>query len=96
MSDTVKTGQEVELQVADKDFTFIVTRQAYNKFINSTTQVNKVAPMTNFLTTTVKPSQREELLALLQESAGADMQIGGALLEGYTPDLGVVVKKRSK
>ena len=87
--------QTIEMSVAGTDYTFHVTRDAYNRFINSAKDKPAQA-MHNFLTLTVEQDQQEQLSKLLQNTPGADMQIGGALFEEYVPDLAVVVKKREK
>lgn len=88
--------QTITLEFLEKEFDFIVTRDSYNKFINSTTPTNKIQPMVNFLTTTVKETERAELVEIIKNKAGYELQIGGALLEAYIPDLAVTVKKRNK
>ncbi|UUA73101.1 putative phage tail assembly chaperone [Cellvibrio sp. QJXJ] len=88
-------GQVLKLTVKDIDLEFDIGRDDYNKYVNSVTQNSKVAPSHNFLMTTVNEKQRAELREFLKNTPGAEVQLAGALLEEYTPDLGIVVKKSS-
>lgn len=87
--------QKITLTVRGTDFNFTVGRDDYNKYLNSIMPNNKVAPHHNLLMSTVDDDSRDALRTLLKETPGADMNIGGALIEEYTPDLEVVVKKSS-
>ncbi|WP_020411008.1 putative phage tail assembly chaperone [Hahella ganghwensis] len=90
-----QTHQTIDVTAAGKDFSFQVSREAYNKYINSVTPNNKVAPSHNFLVSTVDTEHKDALLELLKTHPGAEIQLVGAVLEEYTPDLGIVAKKRS-
>lgn len=97
MSVKVQTNeQEIELEAGGKDFTFTVTRESYNRYINSITPANKVAPSHNFLMDCVNEDSRASLRELLENTPGAEVQMGGAVIEEYTPDLALVVKKRKR
>ena len=87
--------QTLVADIAGTDFSFTVKRDDYNKYINSVTQNNKVAPSHNFLMTTVDEKQKASLKQLLASTPGAEVQIASAVLEEYTPDLAIVVKKSS-
>ncbi len=88
-------NQTIDITVGETDYTFNVTRDAYNRFINAATS-KPVQAMTNFLTTTVTADQQAAFVELIKETPGAETQVFGAVIEEYTPDLGVVVKKRKK
>lgn len=90
-----KNEQAINAEMCGQEFTFNVKRDDYNKFINSTTQNSKVAPCHNFLMGTVDQTQRATLKALLKENPGSEVQLASAVMEEYTPDLGIVAKKSS-
>ncbi|MNP58240.1 hypothetical protein D3C76_1531420 [compost metagenome] len=64
------------------------------KYFNAMTPTNKVAPAHNLLVTTVQADQRAALRELLGNPV-LTMQVAGALLEEYSPDVEVTVKKPS-
>ena len=90
-----KNQQQFELTIQEQDYRFTVGREDYNKYINSVTQKNKVAPSHNFLIETVDDDCKAALKTLLQETPGADVSIASELMEAYTPDLNIAVKKLS-
>lgn len=94
MSDKVKGGeQSITVTVMGKDLKFVITRDAYNKYINAMLPTNKIAPSHNFLVSVVDSENREDLLSILNSVPGSEIQIAGALIEDYIPDLSIVVKK---
>lgn len=93
MSD--KNQQTLSAEIAGNEFTFVINRDDYNKYINSITQNSKVAPSHNFLMTTVDQKDKATLKQVLKDNPGAEVQLAGAVLEEYTPDLAIVVKKSS-
>lgn len=90
-----KNSQTLIATILGNDYEFVVGRDDYNKYINSVTAKEKVAPSHNFLMQTVSPASLEQLKKVLEENPGAEVQIASAILEDYTPDLGIVVKKSS-
>lgn len=86
--------REITLAVGDKEFTFELTPQDVTKYFNAVTQANKVAPANNLLVTTVNQEQRATLKPLLGNPVFV-MQLAGALLEEYSPDVEITVKKPS-
>ena len=86
--------REITLEVGDKEFTFELTPQDVTKYFNAVTQANKVAPANNLLVTTVKQEERASLKPMLGNPVLV-MQLAGALLEEYSPDVEVTVKKPS-
>lgn len=86
--------REITLEVGDKEFTFTLTPQDVTKYFNAMTANNKVAPSHNLLSNTVVAEQRSDLRALLANPV-MTMQIAGALLEEYAPDVEIIVKKHS-
>ncbi|WP_433736421.1 putative phage tail assembly chaperone [Pseudomonas putida] len=86
--------REITLEVGDKEFTFALTPVDVSKYFNHLTQSNKVAPANNLLTQTVLQEQLASLRPLLANPV-VTLQLAGALLEEYTPDIEITVKKRS-
>lgn len=86
--------REITLEVGDKEFTFELTPQDVTKYFNAVTQANKVAPANNLLVTTVKQEERATLKPMLGNPVFV-MQLAGALLEEYSPDVEINVKKPS-
>lgn len=94
MSDKVKdkNNQSISVTVEGFDYTFDVTREAYNTFVNNVSG-KTVQAMTNFLTMTVKEEQQTDFVNLLKQTPGAEAQIFGVVFDAYVPDLKVAVKK---
>ena len=90
MTDT----RDITLEVGDKEFTFALTPQDVTKYFNAVTQTNKVSPANNLLVTTVKQEERATLKPLLANPVTV-MELAGALLEEYSPDIDIIVKKSS-
>ena len=86
--------REITLTVGETDFTFTLTAQDMTKYFNALSPTNKVAPGHNLLTTTVQADQKEALRPLLANPV-LTMQLAGTLLEEYSPDVEVTVKKPS-
>lgn len=86
--------RDITLEVGEKEFTFTLTPQDVTKYFNAMTANNKVAPSHNLLSNTVVADQRADLRALLANPV-MTMQIAGALLEEYAPDVEIIVKKHS-
>lgn len=84
--------REITLEVGDKEFTFTLTPVDVNKYFNSLNANNKVAPANNLLTQTVKQEELASLRPLLANPVST-LQLAGALLEEYSPDLAITVKK---
>ncbi|MBX8542460.1 putative phage tail assembly chaperone [Pseudomonas cichorii] len=89
-----EVNREVSLEYGDNEFTFNLTPQDITKYFNSVTQNNKVAPAHNLLMGTVAQDEKARLKPLL-ENPVTTMTIAGALLEEYSPDVDVIVKKSS-
>jgi len=87
-------NRDITLEVGDQEFTFQMTPQVVTKYFNATTQANKVAPANNLLITTVKQEERASLKPFLANPVTV-MELAGALLEEYSPDIDIIVKKSS-
>ena len=86
--------RDITLEVGDKEFTFTLTPQDVTKYFNAMTANNKVAPSHNLLSNTVVAEHRADLRPLLANPV-MTMQLVGALLEEYAPDVEIIVKKHS-
>ena len=86
--------REITLEIGDKNFTFHLTPQDVTKYFNSVAQNNKVAPANNLLVNTVDQQERATLKSLLGNPVMV-MNLAGALLEEYGPDVEIIVKKPS-
>ena len=86
--------REITLEIGEKEFTFTLTPQDVTKYFNSVAQNNKVAPANNLLVNTVDQQERATLKSLLGNPVMV-MNLAGALLEEYGPDVEIIVKKPS-
>lgn len=86
--------EHIVLAVAGADIHFEVGIEDYNHYINGFMPDNKVQPSHNLCVQTVVPADKAALLDVLKKP-GAALQIAGALMKEYAPDLGVEVKKPS-
>jgi len=87
-------SRDITLEVGTKEFTFTLTPQDVTKYFNAMTANNKVAPSFNLLSSTVLPAEKAELREIMVNPV-MTMQIAGALLEEYAPDVEIIVKKPS-
>ena len=89
-----EVNRDITMEIGDPEFTFHLTPQDVTKYFNSTTNNNKVAPANNLLVSTVKQEERASLKPLLANPVTV-MELAGALLEEYSPDIDIIVKKSS-
>ncbi|WP_342653518.1 putative phage tail assembly chaperone [Pseudomonas sp. F3-2] len=89
-----EVNRDITLEIGSDEFLFHLTPADVTKYFNSTTQNNKVAPANNLLMGTVQQEQKAALKPLLANPV-TTMTIAGALLEEYSPDVDVIVKKSS-
>ena len=82
----------IKLAVNGTELAFDVTTELYNKYINEMMPNNKVAPAHNFAMRCVADGSREDLKSRL-ELPGASIQIAGALVEAFMPDLSIEMGK---
>ncbi|MGH1374398.1 MAG: putative phage tail assembly chaperone [Cellvibrionaceae bacterium] len=87
--------QLLDAEVNGTNFVFGMTRSAYNKCINAMGPTNKTVPFHNLLVSTIQADQKDELVKLLDENPGAELSIGALVIDQYTPDLDIIVKKRT-
>ncbi|THG81510.1 hypothetical protein E5198_12195 [Pseudomonas sp. A-1] len=86
--------RQIVLSIGSADFSFTLGAQDVTKYFNAMTPANKVAPAHNLLVTTVQTDQRDALRPLLGNPV-MTMKLAGTLLEEYSPDVEVTVKKPS-
>jgi hypothetical protein len=72
MSKTSK-ATKIILSIGETDFTFSPTVNDHNNYTNELMPDNKIAPAHQFLTRTVEPSQKDELVELLDSVPGLVM-----------------------
>ena len=89
-----EVNRDITLEIGDREFTFHLTPQDVTKYFNSTTNNNKVAPANNLLVSTVKQEERASLKPFLVNPVTV-MELAGTLLEEYSPDIDIIVKKSS-
>lgn len=63
-------NQTITLTIGSKDFTFNVSTNDYNGYINDIMPNNKVAPAHNLVMRTVDESNKKELRELIDKSPG--------------------------
>lgn len=91
---------EITVTVADKDLTFDVAMDDYNKFINDTLPNDKVNPAYNFLSRTVvaddKEAFKKAVLVDGKPNGMVVMSIAGVVVGEIGGDVEISVKKPSK
>lgn len=95
MAKPVKAGEKtIVIAVAGTDFAFNVDRKSYNDYQNSLfNNKNKVAGANNFLVSVVEAEQRPALVEFIEQTPGSELELVGALVEEYAPDISATVKK---
>ena len=76
--------KKISLTVNDKPLNFTVTLASYNKYM--------VAPARNFLMRSVDEDSKDALREIV-DLPGFGVQLVGALLEEYMPDVNIIVGK---
>lgn len=86
--------QTIVLTIAGTDFSFNVTAQDHNTFVDSAARRESItASAHNFVMRTINQEQKEDLKALLEKSPGAAVQIASELGAEFSPVLEIAVKK---
>lgn len=83
---------EITLTINGTDITFKPNKLAYNSYINDITMTDKIAPATNFLRRIVLPEDKEKLNEILDNHAGAALQIVEKVIKQFAPDLEIEIK----
>ena len=82
----------IELEVNGSEIAFTVTPEDYNAYVNEMMPNSKVAPSHNFLVRTVAKENREALVDLLK-IPGMAINLAGAVVQEYVPEISIAVKK---
>ncbi len=87
--------KEIVLEIGDVDVEFVVTRELYNRYLNSLSgSRDKVTASHNFLMGVVGDKSKTALKDHISKTPGSEMDIVGLIISEYTPDTGIRVKKR--
>lgn len=84
--------KDITLTVNGQELAFSVDTPSYNRYINELLPTNKVAPAENFLRRTVKAEHKDALKDVL-DMPGAAVQLAGALVMDFMPDIEIEVGK---
>lgn len=86
--------QTIVLTIAGTDFSFNVTAQDHNSFVDAAARRESITGAAhNLVMRTIKPEQKDDLKALLETSPGAAVQIASELGAEFSPVLEIAVKK---
>lgn len=84
----------IVLTIAGTDFSFNVTAQDHNAFVDAAARRESMtASAHNLVMRTIEGKQKEDLKALLETSPGAALQIASELGAEFSPALEIAVKK---
>lgn len=84
----------IVLTIAGTDYSFNMTAQDHNDFIDGTARQQSITALSyNLLTRTVEAKQKDDLKKLLEESPGAGVHIASTLGSEFSPVLAVTIKK---
>jgi arginine repressor len=81
------------LTIAGTEFSFNMSTNDYNSYLNEIMPDNKVAPAHNLVMRTIEPKQKDDFKAVLDTSPGAAMQIASLLNQEFAPSIEISVKK---
>lgn len=85
--------QNISVNINNEQLEFAIGISEYNALVNElSTHKSKVSAFKNFLTRTVT-SEYQETLKKYLNMPSAPLQIGGFLLEEYTPELEISLGK---
>jgi len=86
--------QTIILTIGAVDFSFNVTVQDHNDFVDSAARGESMtAAAHNFVMRTIDEEQKEDFKKLLAASPGAELQIASSLKAEFSPVLEIKVKK---
>jgi hypothetical protein len=83
----------IVLTIAGTEFSFNMSTNDYNSYLNEIMPDNKVAPAHNLVMRTIESTQKEDLKTVFETSPGAAMQIVGLLNQEFAPSIEISVKK---
>lgn len=91
---------KITISADENDFNFNVEMDDFNKFINETTQTDKVAPAFNLLMSTIEEKQKEAFKKLVIRDGKPNgliaMQFAGAVSEEFGGEVKTSLKKPKK
>jgi len=93
MSKPVFVSQPVVVTIGGVDFTFTPTVTDANNHTNSLLPNDKTAPAFTYLTRTVKPEQKDELVELLNTVPGLIMELFVTVSQASKGGIEVSLKK---
>jgi hypothetical protein len=86
--------QTIVLTIAGTDFSFNVTAQDHNSFVDAAARRESITGAAhNLVMRTISPEQKDTLKALIEKSPGAPVQIASELGAEFSPVLEIAVKK---
>lgn len=84
----------IVLTIAGTDFSFAVTAQDHNSFVDAAARRESItASAHNLVMRTIEKEQKGDLQKLLEQSPGAAVQIASELGAEFSPVLEIAVKK---
>ncbi|WP_375750950.1 putative phage tail assembly chaperone [Vibrio sp. HN007] len=85
-------SKKVEVTIGEKDFEFTPTVTDHNNYLNEMMPNNKVAPMHTYLTRTVNPDQKDELVDLLNSVPGLTSEVFAEVTTASKGGITVTIK----
>lgn len=82
----------VVVTIGDTDFEFSPTVNDFNNYVNEMMPDNKVAPQHTYLTRTIKPEQKEQLVELLSSVPGLVTDVFSEVSKGAKGGIKVTLK----
>lgn len=93
MATKVNKAPEATLEINGEEFVFYLHQAAYVEYVNEFQGDDKVAPGYNFVSSCVKPDQKEKLCEMMQVNAAITMATSTKLLNEFGATAKVSVKK---
>ncbi len=88
----MNNSKNITVMMEDKELTFQVSLEDYNRCVNALQIDNKIAPMHNFLiNVSVNDETRESVKSAYQDALTSDLF--GAVVKEFKPDVEITVKK---
>ena len=81
------------LTIAGTEFSFNMSTNDYNNYMNDLMPDNKTGPAHNLVMRTIESTQKEDLKTVLETSPSAALQIAGLLNQEFAPSIEISVKK---
>lgn len=88
----MNNSKTISVQMGDKELTFVVSLDDYNRCVNALQTDNKISPMHNFL---INVSDNEETKAAVNQAYqdALTSELFGVVVKEYKPDVEITVKK---